>query len=365
MKKIWFLLIVPLFSLCNRHDDNNTKDSNVEVAIRFDTIAIDINATLLNKYICATIYSDLDGHDNFIAYNHKTHCFDIFDLSNSYFLKSIVLDEAGPHGVGKISQLKVFNNLIIAKSNPFLYIMNFRGELNYSINLYSDLSNFEYENYSFGRGVFVNKSSSIAFDSEKSSVFFPLYGTSESTKQAIMVCFLDSSYELVKLRTPAYLNLENYGDLSKPFIMFQENKLIYNYAAHSQVFRYDFGSKQTDVFSINSKYVPNESPKTNSTIEKEIFKHSYFSSQFYEVYFDVASKKYLRLNVAERNPKKSSEIREIYLSIFSLDTDFNLEIPLELDPLCLYPASSGVYFQSKVNYEEFDEKIRLVRMRIV
>lgn len=357
------ILIAFLFSACDK-GGNSTNENDLLIALKRDTIEIEIRSPQLSKYETYGDLYEINNETYFAGYNRHMHQIDFFNLSKKEYIKSVKLAAKGPDKI-TIGKFRVLgDSTILCHQNSLgklLLIQISNGEKKKSYN-YRD--NLERAGYYF-RPRQLTKSHLLNFNKRCKSLlmYVKAYGKDVSQKYQ----FADSlenlfegnfiaeyfpfkdSLEIINKKYPAFLRENNdfYGNLSVPFLLNKEHNIVCNYPAFSKVCVVNKLTKETQIFKAESQVIPNESKSigwSSKTNLSAIMIHSSNASQFLQIHWDPYRKYYYRVF---QKSSKTGEIPKFGLSI--MDENFILQKEAVLPELFykVYIGKNGIFYFPK------------------
>lgn len=373
--KLNFLLVLYLICHfiwgCNSYKLAENIDSEVDFSYKIDTVLIPIDSSSLHYY---NFYSTfIEGRCSHLAgYNKHNHTIDVFDLEKNNFSYAIQLDNQGPNAIGEIEGLfwHTRDSIFVYSANT-LSIINDSGNLIERIVLAGANPEVTYLNNLYFR-TFYNK--------EKNAVyFFNLTPADKKTKylNAPLVSKLNlSSHKLEDLPiTYSDYYKENNGELG--FLSWlnlwetMDGRIVYNFQFESNIYTYDFDSKEVRVYGARTKKFNNLSSLIKTNAEGDLWvRHALENTHLFPVIYDKYRNLFYRFNWGNISYLKEDGLYNSFidkpLSLTVLDADFNLlmEVPFPENTINIntwFVSKDGLYISPthprkkdvKLDYLEF------------
>lgn len=327
--KVLIISIVIIFQFCKGVDtsifENTKSDSQItNTSVIEDFVNLDSNH--LNNYPMQT-YVDGGPLEYMIGYNYKTHCLDIFNLTQKN-IETIPLYGDGPNSINRdINGIySTTTDSIWLYTTNMIYLLNNDGTIHTKHTLPVDAGEYiiNTSNYS-------NASIKLHYNSERNSIFYVTIKMED-----INYFYLNEfsfKTETSKKTSLEYTDAEKgvgkkYGWMQHPNITYNQNSIIYNFPFNSNIYTLDINSGLIGKHGGKSVFTKNISNSTNKVSIEDWDRHLMENIHFYEINYDPYRNCYYRLhtNGSEFNPKISfSEQlnnKRLFLTVF--DEHFKL-----------------------------------------
>ena len=336
-----FLII--LFSCNNDNSIISNKMSSRNIT-ELDVISnsIELTEEYLNNYYTQTAFSN-DGNDYIVAYNHKTHHIDLFNLTTKE-KHTIQLHTEGQSAIPqRVDALyaKTPNTIwIYAIGN--VYLLNNEGEIDKKYNLPVDEGEHIINNANYS-----NATIKLDYDADNNSLRYVTVDMSD--KSYFYISEFDLETETVKKTELPYTEAEQgigekFGWMQHPNVTYRNNRVIYNFPFNSNVYTLNLDTQEMDSFGGKSKFTKNTTSETDLASMDNWFKHTVENVHFYEVNYDTHKDCYYRLHSEGVDFNSNVEMGELlktkrlYLTIFDGDLKVINEFQLAKDK---YRLSGG------------------------
>lgn len=380
MRNIAFgLLIIIIIHSCNEKGRWANKNKSI-LNYSLDSFYIDLTARELPTYFhFSNIKNETSGSNIFIGYNNFEHSFDFFDLKKKILIKKVFLDSNGPNAISSPSEfIFIDNNTILIRGVPFYYKVDTLGKVieRRRMNDLSKGKNFVFINF-MELGYPEN---SIAYGNERIySYILPLkdnFWEKKFYQQPIFVAInLEKNLtDFIPVYYPSQAaNGKLFGYKLKPYILFLDNCLLYNFPFSSRIYKYHLSNKKLEEFDIISNYTDNESESLSFSKFKgnyeslEVDKHFLYSLHFHKIVYDPYKNLFYRIHSLpiENDPKNRSSN---YMCIFNTNFEKIGEIKLPEKNLFInnyFPTERGIVFQIS-NFNNFKDinKLKFITLQI-
>lgn len=262
--------------------DNLPKDVNVIVAVlkekiqhtvsketdkdleRIENYSVNVTEDCIQVYEnsnCRATTSRIDGTDYMVAYSAPLHSIDLIALNGIPSFRQIKLETEGPDGVNDISGIFYYEKTFVLRTAEGFCRVDQEGKVVSKWNINDYLG----KNKGFGlrfpeQTVAFNVFSTLGFDDQKGLVALPVYQYEKVNGQypariLVLSCKDWQIVEELDVTYPEKLKQETWlGCLGIIQALPQDDKVIYNFPASSDIFVYDRTTKTTQVHSIATRY---------------------------------------------------------------------------------------------------------------
>lgn len=321
-----------------------------EIYIKIDS------QTLSFEYYNSFDYYDKNGELLFYGYNQKTHFIDIINLSERKIEKHIKLEEQGPDAVGmRITGLNVVSpDSILIDDDSRLIFLNNNGSVFWKL-MKSDPDLFK----SIPKGDLLTRQEAFEpgyikrnknlyliyqpFDRKlisKTPIILEI--NTDSLKTSLLPVYYSSAIVEKNSYRPIY---------GGPQACFCEDKIVVNFAYESNIYVYDFETRQVTPFGGKSMFTSNQSPPYDKNTNPDDYRITTIT--FHPVVYDQYRKYYYRTHWGEMALKRTeSEYntwpdKPVYLTVFNRDFNVVFEKKLEIEngivPSHLFPGREGIF----------------------
>ena len=335
--------LIVLFS-CNNDNSiiNNKMSSRNITELDVTSSSIELTEEYLNNYYTQTAFSN-DGNDYMVAYNHKTHHIDLFNLTTKE-KHTIQLHAEGQSAIPQRVDALYANtpNAIWIYAMGSVYLLNNEGEIDKKYNLPVDEGEHIINNANYS-----NATIKLDYDAESNSLRYVTVDMSD--KSYFYINEFDLETETVKKTELSYTEAEQgigekFGWMQHPNVTYRNNKVIYNFPFNSNVYTLNLDTQEMDSFGGKSKFTKNTTTETDLASMDTWFRHTVENVHFYEVNYDTHKDCYYRLHSEGVDFNSNVEMGELlknkrlYLTIFDGDLNVINEFQLAKDK---YPLSGG------------------------
>jgi hypothetical protein len=342
------LLLIFTFLLINCSDKSQKHNT---YKINVDTVKIEISSKFIDYYIT---YNILDEQNLFVGYNYIDHSLQFIDLKNRETKHTIDLEKDGPNKINIVGDIFITDDKIFLQSTPDWIIINHTGQILKRIN-FIDLAEKLDNKYLIDGGFSLNYMEKKEISPDYQSIFIRLYPTnakmnSREFYENPLFCKLYFYEKIVEIKPylpypEIFKTGYKYGMLDKPSVVELDDRLIYSFPNHSNIYIYNFQDS-----SISSNEV--KSSKINSVIEvnqkgslRDVLKSSLLGDRYHPVAYDKFKDVYYRVI---RVKNEVQDINEYFLQI--IDHKFNLIEEINLPTNKIYKnryvvTKNGLYFQ--------------------
>ena len=340
--------LIVLFS-CNNDNSiiNNKMSSRNITELDVTSSSIELTEEYLNNYYTQTAFSN-DGNDYMVAYNHKTHHIDLFNLTTKE-KHTIQLHAEGQSAIPQRVDALYANtpNAIWIYAMGSVYLLNNEGEIDKKYNLPVDEGEHIINNANYS-----NATIKLDYDAESNSLRYVTVDMSD--KSYFYINEFDLETETVKKTELPYTEAEQgigekFGWMQHPNVTYRNNRVIYNFPFNSNVYTLNLDTQEMDSFGGKSKFTKNTTAETDLASMDNWFRHTVENVHFYEVNYDAHKDCYYRLHSEGVDFNSNVEMGELlknkrlYLTIFDGDLNVINEFQLAKDK---YPLSGGDVIES-------------------
>ncbi|RLD20240.1 MAG: hypothetical protein DRI71_10665 [Bacteroidetes bacterium] len=336
MKQISVILLLIGFSC------STSSTKNKSLIISFTDVCIPIEGNQLSLYLIGCTYS-VNQSTSFYGYNNLQHKFDVFDLKNAKYVRSIEMDEFGPEGISNIETFGVIKDdvLVIKESSRIvklgdsISIFKLKPDSSYHLK-----NGFSLDEYTIISKIF----DGIDIDSEQ-NLYFSLLSKDQKFP-FVKINTNNKTLSLIPFENPKEYKVANYGYKMYPTIELGKDGLVINYNFSSKIYLYDESTEGIKSYNLKSSFTENETPPLSGEDLRDIPKRvDYHLNElnFYGVRYDKYRNLYLRVH----QDKRESEVdkQNIYLTIIS--SDFRkmdeIKLPDKVKPY-FEIGEEGIYF---------------------
>lgn len=342
-KLILLSLLIILFS-CNNDNSiiSNKMSSRNITELDITSSSIELTEEYLNNYYTQTAFSN-DGVDYMVAYNHKTHHIDLFNLTTKE-KHTIQLHTEGQSAIPQRVDALYANtpNAIWIYAMGSVYLLNNEGEIDKKYNLPVDEGEHIINNANYS-----NATIKLDYDAKSNSLRYVTVDMSD--KSYFYINEFDLETETVKKTGLPYTEVEKgisekFGWMQHPNVTYRNNRVIYNFPFNSNIYTLNLDTQEMDSFGGKSKFTKNTTSETDLASMDNWFKHTVENVHFYEVNYDTHKDCYYRLHSEGVDFNSNVEMGELlktkrlYLTIFDGDLKVINEFQLAKDK---YPLSGG------------------------
>lgn len=342
-KLILLSLLIILFS-CNNDNTiiSNKKSSKNITELDVTSSSIELTEEYLNNYYTQTAFSN-DGDDYMVAYNHKTHHIDLFNLTTKE-KHTIQLHAEGQSAIPQRVDALYANtpNAIWIYAMGSVYLLNNEGEIDKKYNLPVDEGEHIINNANYS-----NATIKLDYDAKSNSLRYVTVDMSD--KSYFYINEFDLETETVKKTELPYTEAEQgigekFGWMQHPNVTYRNNRVIYNFPFNSNVYTLNLDTQEMDSFGGKSKFTKNTTSETDLASMDNWFRHTIENVHFYEVNYDTHKDCYYRLHSEGVDFNSNVEMGELlknkrlYLTIFDGDLNVINEFEFAKDK---YPLSGG------------------------
>lgn len=343
-KLILLSFLIILFSCNNDNTIISNKQSSRNITeLDVTSSSIELTEEYLNNYYTQTAFSN-DGVDYMVAYNHKTHYIDLFNLTTKE-KHTIQLHGEGQSAIPQRVDALYANtpNAIWIYAMGSVYLLNNEGEIERSYNLPVDEGEHIINNANYS-----NATIKLDYDAESNLLRYVTVDMSD--KSYFYINEFDLETETVKKTELPYTEAEQgigekFGWMQHPNVTYRNNRVIYNFPFNSNVYTLNLDTQEMDSFGGKSKFTKNTTAETDLASMDNWFRHTIENVHFYEVNYDTHKDCYYRLHSEGVDFNSNVEMGELlknkrlYLTIFDGDLNVINEFQLAKDK---YPLSGGV-----------------------
>lgn len=341
-----FLII--LFS-CNNDNTlvNNKKSSRNITELDILSNSIELTEDYLNNYYTQTAFSN-NGIDYMIAYNHKTHRIDLFNLTTKE-KRTIQLHAEGQSAIPQRVDALYANtpNTMWIYAMGSVYLLNNEGEIDKKYNLPVDEGEHIINNANYS-----NATIKLDYDAESNTLRYVTINMSD--KSYFFINEFNLGTETVKKTELPYTEAEQgigekFGWMQHPNVTYRNNKVIYNFPFNSNVYTLNLETQEMNSFGGKSKFTKNSTSETDLASMDNWFRHTVENVHFYEVNYDAHKNCYYRLHSEGVDFNSNVEMGELlknkrlYLTVFDGELNVINEFQLAKDK---YPLSGGDVIES-------------------
>ena len=342
-KLLLFSFLIILFS-CNNDNSiiSNNKSSRNITELDVTSNSIELTEEYLNNYYTQTAFSN-DGDDYMVAYNHKTHHIDLFNLTTKE-KHTIQLHAEGQSAIPQRVDALYANtpNTIWIYAMGSVYLLKNQGEIDKKYNLPVDEGEHIINNANYS-----NATIKLDYDADNNSLRYVTVDMSD--KSYFYINEFDLETETVKKTELPYTEAEQgigekFGWMQHPNVTYRNNRVIYNFPFNSNVYTLNLDTQEMDSFGGKSKFTKNTTSETDLASMDNWFKHTVENVHFYEVNYDTHKDCYYRLHSEGVDFNSNVEMGELlknkrlYLTIFDGDLNVINEFEFAKDK---YPLSGG------------------------
>jgi uncharacterized protein YxeA len=340
--------LIVLFS-CNNDNSiiNNKMSSRNITELDVTSSSIELTEEYLNNYYTQTAFSN-DGNDYMVAYNHKTHHIDLFNLTTKE-KHTIQLHAEGQSAIPQRVDALYANtpNTIWIYAMGSVYLLNNEGEIDKKYNLPVDEGEHIINNANYS-----NATIKLDYNAESNTLRYVTVDMSD--KSYFYINEFDLETETVKKTELPYTEAEQgigekFGWMQHPNVTYRNNRVIYNFPFNSNVYTLNLDTQEMDSFGGKSKFTKNTTAETDLASMDNWFRHTVENVHFYEVNYDAHKDCYYRLHSEGVDFNSNVEMGELlknkrlYLTIFDGDLNVINEFQLAKDK---YPLSGGDVIES-------------------
>ena len=339
--------------------------------ISIDTITINISEKELSTYYTFDIITDpYSNHSYFYGYNHVNHSFDLFNLTEEIFIRSVNLEYRGPNGIPTIGLFKVISqDSILVNASPYYAILNSNGKI---VAKKKGNELLKDDKYIFGpshKVLFGNNNLCIY---KKDFFLFinpincpPFSNEYFDSNLITQNNFNYASSKKLHINYPDELKANmHYGYLTVPYISHDDNNLIYNFPFSSDIYIYDYQKDTSKIYTANSIFTTNKCRPVKNN--ESLANHQITSMQFHQVTYDPYSGMYYQVHNDYQSKINGKKQKRFFLTI--LDTNFCKVTEFELDqnlfPYNYYPSPDGVIFQTRATRESNLDELNFYRFNL-
>lgn len=336
-----FLII--LFSCNNDNTIISNKQSSRNITeLDVTSNSIELTEEYLNNYYTQTAFSN-DGDDYMVAYNHKTHHIDLFNLTTKE-KHTIQLHAEGQSAIPQRVDALYANtpNAIWIYAMGSVYLLNNEGEIDKKYNLPVDEGEHIINNANYS-----NATIKLDYDAESNTLRYVTVDMSD--KSYFYINEFDLKTETVKKTELPYTEAEQgigekFGWMQHPNVTYRNNKVIYNFSFNSNVYTFNLDTQEMDSFGGKSKFTKNTTSETDLASMDNWFRHTVENVHFYDVNYDHHKDCYYRLHSEGVDFNSNVEMGELlknkrlFLTIFDGELNVINEFQLAKDK---YPLSGG------------------------
>lgn len=340
------ILLSSLIILLSCNNDNtiisNKKSSKNITELDVTSSSIELTEEYLNNYYTQTAFSN-DGDDYMVAYNHKTHHIDLFNLTTKE-KHTIQLHAEGQSAIPQRVDALYANtpNAIWIYAMGSVYLLNNEGEIDKKYNLPVDEGEHIINNANYS-----NATIKLDYDAKSNSLRYVTVDMSD--KSYFYINEFDLETETVKKTELPYTEAEQgigekFGWMQHPNVTYRNNRVIYNFPFNSNVYTLNLDTQEMDSFGGKSKFTKNTTSETDLASMDNWFRHTIENVHFYEVNYDTHKDCYYRLHSEGVDFNSNVEMGELlknkrlYLTIFDGDLNVINEFEFAKDK---YPLSGG------------------------
>ncbi|HZJ79619.1 MAG TPA: DUF4221 family protein [Dysgonamonadaceae bacterium] len=340
------ILLSSLIILLSCNNDNtiisNKKSSKNITELDVTSSSIELTEEYLNNYYTQTAFSN-DGNDYMVAYNHKTHHIDLFNLTTKE-KHTIQLHAEGQSAIPQRVDALYANtpNTIWIYAMGSVYLLNNEGEIDKKYNLPVDEGEHIINNANYS-----NATIKLDYNAESNTLRYVTVDMSD--KSYFYISEFDLETETVKKTELPYTEAEQgigekFGWMQHPNVTYRNNRVIYNFPFNSNVYTLNLDTQEMDSFGGKSKFTKNTTSETDLASMDNWFRHTIENVHFYEVNYDTHKDCYYRLHSEGVDFNSNVEMGELlknkrlYLTIFDGDLNVINEFEFAKDK---YPLSGG------------------------
>lgn len=350
---------------------NNNSSKEYSYQVHIDTVRIEIPHTFLDNYISFDILAE---QHVYVGYNHFDHSLQFIDLNKKVTKHTIKLEAEGPNGINTVGELFVTNDKIYLKSTPEWIIMDHKGQILERIN-FTDLSQELENKYIIDGGITMSYLEKKELSSDHTSIYLKLFPTNaEVNGQEIyehpLFCKLNFYEKSIKIDPylpypEVFRKGYKFGILDKPSIEDFNDRLIYSFPNHSNIYIYHLKDSSISTHEVVSKKIKSVIEVNQHGSMRDILKNSFLSDRYHPVKYDPFKDIYYRVIRVKNN---TQDINEYFLQI--IDKQFTIITEIKLPVEEVYKnkfeiTADGVFFQlmsSKTNLPDFSYLLINVQM---
>jgi len=352
LKKLQILWLLTLFFSCGSTSENEN------LIFEFDDTA-EIKYKLPKGGIENILFIDTRlelSPPLFSCYNYIMNRVEVYDAETNFFLYDVQFKEFGPDVIRPIKFQLFREYVVVIDDLKNLAIINNQGKVIRKLNgramrMDESPDSFTYRlqaSPAFGLSSHVDHNnhklyahlsrwdvatSSDAFYTENKNIVL------EIDLNTLEVYTLPINYpeEILKYKNLIKENLT----WAYPYILFSNQKLIYNFPFNNKVYLYDLKQGQTKTYSLTSEYTDQEVPEISPTMsKKEIGIWERNQLRFNQIVYDPFRNIYLRTHSYFNETAK----KRIYF-LMAFDEQFNKLAEIRLPEGCsslYYPSEEGI-----------------------
>ena len=361
MKRSLLYPVLALVLLCLQSACSENPKHLVLDLTDYDSIAVTIDYPILSSYSRLQPYIR-NGDMYVVGYNHFEHYYDFINLSGGEHF-SVEMQREGADGVLTPSDFVVLQDEIVCKNQEGVIVVGMDGkvknrlsmqELVHPENVYSattrtaTLGNYNY------------------WDADGSRVFIPFYPLVSGIPAGKIYDAEKHALEPLPFSYPDSIQraIRSLGGLSTPFVNGDADRIVYNYPVSSEVYLYDWKTKETKVIDMRSLTVSNELAISEFNIpdQKGRFTKELKSSRFNWVHYHAESGRYYRVHLASIESLKTMFDRKSYLMVYDEKKNETKEYLLPADFSNAYVVQDDVMY---VAYKKnTDDVFRLAKIEL-
>ncbi|HHH49994.1 MAG TPA: DUF4221 domain-containing protein [Saprospiraceae bacterium] len=326
-----FLLLIVLSCKQTAPESNKPNYSNKKFLL--ETVEIDQGAYIFNDFYRFFHTNEIEGKEQFWAYNPKAHQLEGYDLDNKVVIGKIPFQKTGPNRIAQIYSFYVHNmDSIFVLTSTNLLLLNKKTQIkfNYRIN---NTNNTQIKGIDFSKNVFCGSTdfmNPIFFCKEKNRLYLP---TKSLLARAKKEYYQQSLFGYLDLKNLIFTKLNTtypkaYQALifpnNKANISFACDKVIYNFPVSSTVFIYQIDNDQIKSYPAQSHLSANESegiPLNRYSGDRSSLNNLFTKNpSFYSISYLPKEALFFRWNFAQS--EKENRRGNLILSAF--DKKFNL-----------------------------------------
>lgn len=269
-----------------------------------------------------------------VGYSSANHILNIYNLTNNKISRQIKLDNEGPNGIGKVTQIILLsqNKLVIVSQTDIIFFDLNDAEVLNRLSIYDIFRTEWYPDQKvsfFGEEIIMAKKQPTInkkHDQFNVNLFSVVKG--------------DGSYYHLPVKYLEIMRENFYPTMDLPYFSCVNDLIFYNFPYSSEVYSYDIKEENLTVhpgtFSGEPKRKPGIDPKHLNDINKAIA-YNVNGYKFSPLLYDHFKDQYYRLH-ANYTPleNKNDFKRESSLTVFDKNLTVIYESKLDFNPYSLY-----------------------------
>ncbi len=313
-------------------------------------ISEDYLQTYAGSFCYSTTYREQDT-DYFLGYSRILHAIDILDLTNKKPYKQILLDREGSNGILELYGVGYYKGELIVEDEPAFYRVDMEGKVvsrKLKKDIYAPFTG--YGTMKPGLFIYMGMYNFFCLNAETGEIAITLYGNEPASAPMRILLLSCDTWEITDtfdIAYPDFIQKEgNMGVLNDAHAYPCADRILFNFAASSNVYSIDRKTKETTLHEMPSTLVDNFLKVMDDRDTGEDL--STISGYYFPLRYDANRKKFWRIQMGSKDPVSSMYVNRPYaISCITPDlkehSEYAIPQDLGLYPNCLFFAE-GVLF---------------------